>query len=143
MANAIHLIEPPYRPIILAVQTTSTGSTINYQNCKYLISVNNPEKAETTLLWTVYIATKLWATNWNEAKVKVFSTDPKVITMINTGASRIIKNMTIARNIWLQSATYNFVISATLVTGITDHNASTCTLQQKIIDSANNLDYNI
>jgi hypothetical protein len=43
----------------------------------------------------------------------VFTDNNHVSTIINTGASRNISSMTLARNIWLASAIANFNISAT------------------------------
>jgi hypothetical protein len=113
--NAIHLINPPKRHFVIQCTIRNLRVVAQYRDNVYSFSipVHHTEMSKHChVLWAIFACAKLWSSHWNEAHVLVNVPSTRVVTVINTGASRIDAEMRLARNIWLLSAVNKFTINA-------------------------------
>ena len=63
----------------------------------------------------IVVATKLWRNQWRHSTVRIYCDNEACVSVINTGRARDPFLLRCARDIWLVSATYDFIIISTHV----------------------------
>jgi hypothetical protein len=89
--------------------------TVVCENYVYIIDLPIEYQASTVhikALWAILVTATIWAAAWKRTKVNVYIDSKKVNALINTGSTRDVEQMTLARNIWLVSALSDFAIWA-------------------------------
>jgi hypothetical protein len=80
---------------------------------------NTPQEYErldehTILLWAIMVTLRLWAMNWTDTKVICHTNSSPVVALLSTGSSHSERHMSIARNIWLETAAHRLTLTSIL-----------------------------
>jgi hypothetical protein len=112
--NAIHMIDLPLTEHCIQYIILDNSAMAVCQNYRYHIQIplqNMTFTIHENILWTILVTARMWCQSWCETKICVYTASNRVSAIINSGSSRIDREMTLARNIWLVSAVNKFNIS--------------------------------
>ena len=68
-------------------------------------------------MWNVLVALRIWGHQWSSQSVNIKCDNEAVVSVINTGATRDFILATMARNIWLETASKDIKLKLTHIAG--------------------------
>ena len=68
-------------------------------------------------MWNVFVALRIWGHQWSSKSVNIKCDNEVAVSVINTGATRDVMLGTMARNIWLETASKDIKLKLTHIAG--------------------------